>query len=429
VLFRSTVGLFDQDLVLSSVTPSGTTAEKVFQCAANLQPNVAPTADCNITWPQPSADSVNNIADLVHAGLNGHGGFYSAGNPNAFANGIKDALRRVADNIGSGASLAANSTRLDTGTTTYQAVYFTGEWKGNLRAFAVDPTTGTIAATPEWEASSKMPAAASRNIFTCTGTCVGDAQKVSFLSSSTFDSKTSLGADATAQATMISYLRGTNVDGLRIRSTSLGDIVNSQPVFVGPTAASTAFANFTFPGAGRYPAFATANANRAKRLYLAANDGMLHAFDAASGSAGGVETFAYLPKAVIQSGVKDISSVNYGRTVPHKFYNDGEMAISDVYLPGYDGCPSLPTESESCWRTVLVGSTGRGPAKAVYALDITTPGSQKLLWERAAGDGQTNANFIGQVVGKPAIAQVEQGGSKKWVALVSNGYKIGRAHV
>ena len=35
----------------------------------------------NFRWPKPAKNSINNIADLAHAAVNGHGGFYSASNP------------------------------------------------------------------------------------------------------------------------------------------------------------------------------------------------------------------------------------------------------------------------------------------------------------------------------------------------------------
>src|SRR3546814_10846630 len=79
----------------------------------------------SFAWPQPagsggSGGSINNIADLAHAAVNGHGGFYSAKTPEAFTSGLKDALKRASERNGTGASLAANSTKLETGTVTYQ---------------------------------------------------------------------------------------------------------------------------------------------------------------------------------------------------------------------------------------------------------------------------------------------------------------------
>jgi type IV pilus assembly protein PilY1 len=417
-----TVGLFPQDTQIpykrtDTGASASTTPAAIFAWAKGG------AAVPGFAWPQPKADSPNNIGDLVHAGLDGHGGFYAASDPDAFANGIRDALRRVAQNVGSGASLAANSTKLDTGTTTYQAIYFTGTWKGDLRAFAVNGN-GTIATNATWTASAEMPAAANRTIKTCTGNCTGatvDADlSVDFKTSATFDSKNDLCADSTAcgateASDIINYLRGdaskeqSNGGPYRSRTTALGDIVDSQPVFAGAPDTNQ-YAGTSLLGS--HTAFANNVTVRTRRklLYVAANDGMLHAFNAESVDADtppGTEMYAYMPKAVIKSGIKNLASQNYGETAaPHLYYNDGELAISDVQIGGN-------------WKTVLVGTTGRGPAKAIYALDITDPANIKLLWERSAGDGQTNSNYIGEVVGKPVIARVT-GGS--WVALMGNGY-------
>lgn len=409
-----TVGLFGKDATLANVTPSGTTAEDVAIWASNGQ------APNNFDWPSPSSDSVNNISDMVHAGINGRGGFYAAGDPQAFQRGLEDALRRVQERVGTGASLAANSTRLDTGTTTYQSLYFSGDWKGDLRAFPVDPNSGVISTTADWSAADQLPDAASRTVKTCNpcGTSsnstevdfeyanLSNAQKVALSSSSQ----------------LVDFLLGDDSNtAYRSRDTALGDIINSQPVYVGPPSPNI-FAGRTFPGSGSYTSFASGAASRDPLLWVAANDGMIHAFDAQSG----VEAYAYLPNAVILphtfdinndgtddsvNGVKDLASPNYGSgAVAHQFFNDGELTVADAY----DG---------SNWKSVLVGTTGRGAARAVYALDVTDPAAPALLWERAAEDGGTNSNWIGQVVGKPVIAQTNvSGNNSTWSVLMGNGY-------
>lgn len=410
-----TVGMFGQDAALPDVTPTGTTADAIFAWAKGG------TAISDFAWPTPdTGGSSENISDLVHAGLNGRGGFYSAGNPEAFASGVKDAIRRVRDRVGSGASLAANSTKLDTGTTTYQAVYFTGEWKGNLRAFSVNPNDGSISTSPSWEASAQLPAAASRVIKTCANTCTGDGDKINFnTTDATATQRAALGA-AAVQDDLINYLRGSaaselrNGGTLRNRSSPLGDIVNSQPVFVG-SADPNLFFNKSFPGSDSYFSFTSSSISRKKRIYVAANDGMLHGFSAEQVAengqpAPGQETFAYMPNAVVLNGVKNLSNPAYGFGVPHQFYNDGELTVSDVYLDGLNGCTG-----SGCWRTVLIGTTGRGVAKSIYALDVTNPADVKLLWERAASD----SSYIGQIIGKPVVAQTASG---VWSVLIGNGY-------
>jgi type IV pilus assembly protein PilY1 len=368
------------------------------------------------TWPKPTGDSINNIADLAHAAVNGHGGFYSATSPETFANGLKDALKRASERVGTGASLAANSTQLQTGTVAYQANYWTAKWKGDLKALQVDSTNGAIATNPNWTASAKLPAAASRNIMTYNPGAAAGSQFVAFkvgatgtLPAITSAQLTALGGSTAAQKNMINYLRGdasqeqSNSGSYRNRDSSIGDIVNSQPVYAGAPNPNQ-FTSESFTGSSAFTQYASDNAKRAGTVYVAANDGMLHAFDAGTGA----ETIAYLPGAVITAGVSALSSPDYGGAVAHGFFNDGELTVADAYISSSVG-----------WKTVLVGTTGRGVAKTVYALDITDPANVKFMWERSAADGVTNSTYIGQMTGKPVIAQTA---NSIWSVLMGNGY-------
>lgn len=370
----------------------------------------------DFSWPKPQSDSINNIADLAHAAVNGHGGFYSAKNPNDFSDGLKEALKRASERVGTGASLAANSTQLQTGTVAYQANYWTAKWKGDLKSLQVDPTAGTIAGNPNWTASGNLPAASSRNIKTYNPSLAAGSRYVDFswasLSKAQQDALLAvpLSADALfSNAGLVNYLRGDSSQELsnggvfRNRDTPLGDIVNSQPVYVGAPNADQ-FYTESFAGTSTFAQYASSKSKRAGVVYVAADDGMLHGIDAASGR----ENFAYLPGAVITSGLSALASPDYGGAVAHSFFNDGELTVGDVYM----GNPAS-------WRTVLVGTTGRGVARAVYALDVTDPANVALLWERSAGDGLANSSYIGQMVGKPVIAQTADG---TWSVLIGNGY-------
>lgn len=394
----------------TGISPSGTTIDQIFSWANGG------TAISGFSWPQPSSNSINNIADLAHAAVDGHGGFYSATSPQAFTSGLQDALKRATERVGSGASLAANSTKLATGTTTYQAIYHTGKWSGDLKAFTVDPNTGAIATNPTWSLGTNLTGltattAAARNIWTYNPSGTSASSKfVAFSDPTKLSSSevTALGGSANAQS-MINYLRGDptyeskNNGSYRNRDTALGDIVNSQPVYESAPDPNR-FNGQSFTGSSSYVAFANNQAARQAEIFVAANDGMLHAINAASGT----ENFAYVPGAVITNGLATLSNPNYGAisSLPHQFFNDGELTIADAYF-------------SSSWHTVLVGTTGRGPARAIYALDVTDPTSIQFLWERSAGDGLTNSGYIGQMAGKPIIAQTADG---TWSVLMGNGY-------
>jgi len=390
------------------INPTGTTIDQIFAWANGG------TAISNFSWPTPAADSINNIADLAHAAVDSHGGFYSATSPQAFSDGLKNALKRASERVGTGASLAANSTQLKTGAFAYQANYYTAKWKGDLKAIAVDPNSGALATTPTWTAAGALPAAAQRSIYTYNPS-VSPVAAVAFTSPTTLSSteQAALGSTATNRQNIINYLRGdasmetSKTGGIyRARDTALGDIVDSQPVYVGQPDPNQ-FIGQTFTGSDTFATYASTA--RQGLIFVAANDGMLHAFNADTGA----ETYAYLPAAVITTGgltggLATLASPDYGSTaaVPHQYFNDGELTVADVYFG-------------SAWHSVAVGTTGRGLAKAIYALDVTDPTKITLLWERSAGDGGTNADYIGQMTGKPVIAQTND---NSWSVLIGNGY-------
>ena len=392
----------------TGITPAGTTISSIFTWADGG------SAISGFSWPQPSSNSLYNIADLAHAAVNGHGGFYSATSPQAFTDGLNDALSRAASRVGTGASLAANSTQLQTGTVAYQANYFTSSWTGDLKAFSVDSTSGAISTTPNWTASQELPTAANRTIYTYNGSTylafqVATDGTLPALSTAQSTALSTLSGSATSETNMINYLRGdssqdvANKGSYRNRTTPLGDIVDSQPVYAGAPDPDQ-FYTETFVGTSTFANYASTNSSRVGMIYVAANDGLLHGFNAGTG----VEAYAYLPGAVITSGLTALADPQYGATVSHEYFNDGELTVADAYK-----------SSDSTWHTILVGTTGRGLAEAVYALDVTDPSSIKFLWEHSSGDGVSGSNYIGQMTGKPVIAQTASG---VWSVLIGNGY-------
>ncbi len=94
-----------------------------------------------------------------------------------------------------------------------------------------------------------------------------------------------LGGDGTVQSKC-----GVEPPGIalfRDRGSILGDIIHGRPVFIGAPPADYVFDN--------YQTFKTANESRASRVYVGANDGMVHAFDAATGE----EVWAYIPSMLL----------------------------------------------------------------------------------------------------------------------------------
>lgn len=330
------------------------------------------------SWPNPDTanpgnDNANRLDDLLHAAVNGHGEFTPATSPEVFAQGLNKALATITQRTSSFSNVTANSTSLNTGAQIFSASYVSGVWTGALKAQAVS-RTGVGAQS--WTAT--IPAVSVRKVFTSNGT-VGQAGT----SGATFPTSAQTSAldnsgvgPANYEATgaqNAAYIKGdasredrNGVSNLRNRPTTvLGDIVNSSPAYV--------------------PGGAAGDGTSAGTVYIGANDGMLHAFDAANGQ----ELFAYVPNILNFTNLKQLSRGDYD----HKFFVDGPIVVSPRTLtPG---------------QNILVGALGRG-GKGLYALDVSAPGSfgtSNFKWERK----DTPGSNMGNVVGTPILAQVRNG--------------------
>lgn len=364
-----------------------------------------PTDTLPASWTNPTDDEDDHrIDDLWHAAVNSRGKFIVASDADTFSESLTSSLGEIGSRLGSGASLAANSTKLEQSTRTFQAQYWSAIWAGEMNAFQVDPNTGELGQTPLWKASENMPAHASRNIWMHNPQGTGSNKFRQFSWSNLNGTQQS----ALGSSSVVEYLRGNRSLELsqggayRDRSSALGDIVNSQPVFVGAPNASL-YASSSFSGGGAtYTSYASAWASRAPRIYVGANDGMLHAFNATTGA----ETYAFVPNTAIVNDMASLSSPHY----EHKYFVDGEITVADVY----GGSPAA-------WRTVLVGTMGRG-ARAMFALDVTDPSSPSLLWEISSADSAALNTAMGNMLGKPIIAQIADG---NWKVLIGNGANSG----
>ncbi len=180
----------------------------------------------------------------------------------------------------------------------------------------------------------------------------------------------------------------------RNRARVLGDIVNTQPIFIkAPSAA------YTDTG---YSAFKTAQASRKPLVVVSSQDGMLHAFNAYAGNVSvngspvgpGEEMWAFAPTEAM-ANMKWLADANYS----HRFLVDGLIAVGDVDFGSND------------WRTILVGGLGSG-GSSYYALDITDPTNPKYLWEFS------HAN-LGKTYSNVAITKLHTG---EWTVMFSSGY-------
>jgi type IV pilus assembly protein PilY1 len=341
-----------------------------------------------ISWLDPTDGDNYKIDDLLHAAINSRGYFFSAKSPQEFLTGLKQSLTNIQARLATGNSLAIDSATLAEGSILYKAIFKSVIWSGEVAAYALD-ANGNQAGTPNWLASTKLPAFGSRNIYTR----VDDTATAFTWANLNTTQKTAIGSE-----TILNYLRGDQSQevakngSLRTRNSPLGDIVNSSPVYVG-SPDPYLVRNRSWPEANTHDDFAAAQASRAGMVYVGANDGMLHGFNAATG----VETFAYLPSSLVNATLASLANPEY----EHRYFMDGELTAADAYVGG-------------AWKTLLVGSLGRG-GKTLFGIDVTQPASistTKMLWE-------VSPSSMGQNLGKPLIGRLPGG---TWAAIVGNGY-------
>jgi type IV pilus assembly protein PilY1 len=391
----------------------------------------------------------------------------------------------------------------------FTAQYQTQDWIGDLKARTIDLTTGAIAFVELWSAQALLNGRVhtDRTIYTFDSTdpyvststgAVGNQLKHFCASAlpispwcddgsgltvaeqayfnpnrlpqySSYNVLTQV-PNATTQ-NLVNYLRGqrqfedqgtlASTDLFRQRDALLGDIINAQPAYVksspfnyGDTgyqdfkkctlgtaaAASITCPSTQFPDASTFP-----TRPRLPTVYIAANDGMLHAietdvnfdpyyqtggigtasagddtFSTGNNAGNGVERWAYIPGVILPDLYK-LASIPY----THRYFVDGSPTVGDV-------CLSTPCAGLNDWRTVLVGGLNSG-GRGYYALDITNPKQPRAMWEfkvrkpsvtacaatTAAAVGATDDCDLGLSYGNPVITKLKANG--QWVAIVTSG--------
>ncbi len=310
--------LLDVINVLQNLAASGVKTY-IIGVGAGVDPTVNPTA----------AATLQAMAIAGGTGSASPNGYFAANSPQQVTNDLQIIITKILAATQSVASAAVNSTGLNTTSVVYQSQFLTSDafqdWDGNLFAFPISSTGAVNTGTPNaiWSAAVQLDAQdwdTGRTIATWDPTIGANGAGIPFrwntgTPAHGIATSTTLGQDLTTFTAdpngqdVLQFLRGSNAQEqrnggqFRNRTHRLGDIVNSDPLYVGAPSA----ANQT----PSYVAFAQANANRAPVIYVGANDGMLHAFDATApipplppSATGGDELFAYIP----QGGATPISS-------------------------------------------------------------------------------------------------------------------------
>ncbi len=384
---------------------------------AALKASASKTETYVVGFALPYGVSITQLDTIAQAG--GSESAYNASDTatlnTAFANIFADIIAKTS----AASAVALNSQAAAAGAHVYQAKFSSGDWSGQLLDYSLG-ANGALVKPALWDAGQKINSQLPNERVILTGkqaASPGDpvlgipfrwpaapatpgASEMA-AAQSAWLSTNSGGANDGHGAARLDYLRGSAVNegaaGLKWRkrpTSKLGDIVNSAPHYVGVPAA-----NYALDG---YAAFRTSVAARTKMIYVGANDGMLHGFDAATG----LEKLAYVPSGLYPH-LSKLTDASYA----HRYYVDGSPNAGDAWYG-------------SAWHTVLVSGMGVG-GRGVVALDVTRPAN----FTEANAASLLNFEFtdaddadVGHVGGQVSIVKMNNG---KWAALFGNGYNSG----
>jgi len=408
------------------------------------------------TWPSPLCGAGDTPCDgaasygmrdnerkveLWHMALNGRGKFIPAPTADSLAPAFQDILGEIVqDQTAPVTALAVNSRSTRVNGAAFVSSYDAKDWSGAVTAYSVAAGSSSVSSTGAWgtvAATGTTPARprstatlmddtsfspTARVVLSAQTDAAGTTQGISWDWSQLDATKkaelnTSGGVADTRGELRVAYIRGSHAQEasqtpagpFRARASRHGDIDNSA-LWYTPGAPD---AGYTTNG---YPAFATAKASRKPMVYVGANDGMLHGFDARLGSDGGTERIAYIPEG-LNAALPALTRPGY----THRYYVDGSPFTADASIG-------------STWKTYLAGFPGLG-GRGYFVLDVTDPDSFSAA--NAASlvvlDKTRTAGIdadIGHITGKPVTdqaapsraTQITRLNNGRWALVMGNGY-------
>lgn len=331
---------------------------------------------------------------------------------------LDKAFAQILTDVQASGGVAASGARATADFMAYVPEYNTTDWTGDLKSYRLK-ANGSLEDDPIWSAKQKLSTLSDDDVKTQAGRKLyyidADGQLQDFtysgLGTTADEVATALGfASASAVTTkypgksvqdVVNYLRGdrSNHGVFRTRSGRIGDIFGSQPAVLDK--ASYGYLNLPSSwgggtGAGKYAKFVEDKEDRTSVVFVGANDGFLHAFDATSGANGGEELFAIAPSSVL-ANMGQLADPAY----THRYFLDGTPTQGDAYIGG-------------SWKTILLFGQGAG-GRSIVALDVTDAANDaapQVLWEFTDPD-------LGLTIGQPKIGVLNDG---TWAAIFGNGY-------
>jgi len=296
---------------------------------------------------------------LDETARNGDGLYFMADNAAELWTSLELILLDIISRISTGAAVAVVSTERGDDDRLYRGKFMPGTWEGYLECFQLPYENGDPSV---WEAGYQLESRNpnDRQIFTALGP---DMRNFDTGAASDLMGAMQV-SDADSAGMIIQWARGNEVAGLRSHdSWPLGDIIHSTPVIVG--------APRLFSIDPDYQAFLAYHHDRQKLVYVGANDGMLHAFDAGTGW----EQWAFVPEFSLPK-LKVLADSSYC----HMYSCDQTPAVRDLKVGG-------------TWRTVLVVGGSEGGA-SYFALDVTEPTAPSVMWQVTLPSGMSYASEV-----------------------------------
>ena len=384
-------------------------------------------------WPVPTASSdAENIDDLWHAAVNSDGKYFYVNDTKNLIQKLSETLTVIQAKEGTAAAAASSSQEpVIQNNLFFISSYRSLAWDGDIEARAMNLSATGISTDLKWSAQNELDKVVAQST---------NARKIYFYSETSpsklkeflwekltsdeqnlfkFDCSTkpyvlsqcnvlnALNNKILSGSVFVDYIRGssqyenkknTTLRLFRSRDHALGAIINAKPLFVGSPAFSYVDLN--------YSEFRDTKQNsRLQMVYAAANDGMLHAFNASNGK----EEWAFIPSAVLPNLVQ-YADYKFGDNF--RYLLDGSPVAGDI-------CPRAPTNSCNAdeWKTILVGGLAGG-GRQFYALDITNPLDPKALWVFDNNILKNNKN-LGYAYGNPIITKNKNG---QWIVALTSGY-------
>lgn len=400
-------------------------------------PNVDNSGDPNAITTTPNYCMYDYSNDPANFPLSGYA--FIAGSASELNTALKSAMNTIREGTYLFSSASVAATRALDENYLYAPAFLPKSnepfWRGYLKRYTIN-SDGSIPINPDWEAGAKLAARDpnARSIYTIKG----DSWKA-FTTSNITPTDLGLASGNTSTRNMIvGFFRGEST--YNKESWKLGDVFHSTPVTVGRP--SLYYNDSRSPKA--FSDFRATNTNRPRLVFVGANDGQLHAFNASDGE----EKWSLIPPNLLPK-LQYIVHSSHPTNLSHYYFVDGPITAADVWL----GSGTGTSKSASEWKTLLIFGEGKGPRDSsgyesflwsssqycdsdfgkdysssrryycgYYALDMTDTSAapQKVFWTLTPNS--TQAKYMDEPWSRMGVGKVLIDGNERWVGFIGGGY-------